>query len=151
RGADPNIEDAAGLTPLDVAALTAETETAQMLIEGGASVTVPAAIALDRREDFERLARADPNLMHNNRRWARMFVRAAAQAPGHVLDRIIKTAMRYRAGLTIVNLEDDEETAIDGARGYTALHAAAFAGNNEAVRVLLTHGANVRARDGKYC
>src|SRR5690606_19205219 len=35
--------------------------------------------------------------------------------------------------------------------GYTPLHAAAFHGNDEAVRVLLKHGANARARDGRYC
>jgi hypothetical protein len=59
--------------------------------------------------------------------------------------------MRHRAGLTIVNMEDDEETAVDGAKGYTPLHAAAFHGNDDAVVVLLRHGASPRTRDGKYC
>ncbi|MGH9148369.1 MAG: ankyrin repeat domain-containing protein, partial [Vicinamibacterales bacterium] len=56
-----------------------------------------------------------------------------------------------RSGLSIVNMEDDEETAVDGVRGYTPLHAAAFHGNNEAVNVLLKHGASPRTRDSRYC
>ena len=39
----------------------------------------------------------------------------------------------------------------DQADGYTPLHAAAFNGNDDAVAVLLKHGANPRARDRKYC
>jgi len=64
---------------------------------------------------------------------------------------LIRTVMRYRAGLSVVNVADAEETAVDGASGYTPLHAAAFHGNDEAVEVLLKHGADPRARDGKYC
>jgi ankyrin repeat protein len=48
-------------------------------------------------------------------------------------------------------MDDDRDTAVDGAGGYTALHAAAFHGNDEAVTVLLKHGANPRTRDDKYC
>src|SRR4029453_18679322 len=64
---------------------------------------------------------------------------------------LLRTIMRHRAGLSIVNMEDDRETAVDGAAGYTALHSAAFHGNNQTISILLKHGANPRTRDRKYC
>ena len=149
-GADPNVEDASGLTPLDQAALDGESGMAQTLIERGAEVRLPAAIALDRHDDIERIVGANPEALGNNRRWARLLVRASARARRDVIEALLRTARRHRAGLTIVNMADDEDTAVDGASGYTALHAAAFTGNDEAVDVLLANGANPRARDGKY-
>ena len=126
---------------------------ARLLIDAGAAITLPAAIALERPDEIERLVRADPELLSttNNRRWARLLVHASSRASGRVMETLLRTVMRHRAGLSIVNMEDDEETAVDGATGYTPLHAAAFHGNDEAVDVLLKHGANPRARDGKYC
>ena len=152
-GADLNLEDAVGLTPMDQAALDGEEEMTRMLIAAGAAITLPAAIVLERPDDIERLVRADPELlsMTDDRRWARLIVHASSRASGHVLETLLRTVMRHRAGLTIVNMEDDEETAVDRAKGYTALHAAAFHGNDEAVGVLLKHGANPRTRDSKYC
>ena len=152
-GADLNLEDAVGLTPLDQAALNGEDEMARLLIDRGASITLPAAIALERPDQIERLVRAHPDLLEptNNRRWARLVVHASARASGRVMETLLRTVMRHRAGLTIVNMEDDAETAVDGAAGYTPLHAAAFHGNNDAAAVLLKHGANPRVRDRKYC
>jgi ankyrin repeat protein len=152
-GADLNLEDAVGMTPLDQAALDGEDEMTRLLITAGAVITLPAAIALERADQIERLLRADPELlsMTDNRRWARLVVHASSRASGRVMETLLRTVMRHRAGLAIVNMEDDEETAVDGAKGYTALHAAAFRGNDEAVAVLLKHGANPRKRDSKYC
>jgi ankyrin repeat protein len=152
-GADLNLEDAVGLTPLDQAALDGEGETTRLLIGAGAAIALPAAIALERPDEIERLVRANPDVLAptNNRRWARLLVHASGRASGRVLETLLRTIMRHHAGLTIVNMTDDEETAIDGAKGYTPLHAAAFHGNDEAVAALLKHGANPRTRDGKYC
>jgi ankyrin repeat protein len=152
-GADLNLEDAIGMTPLDQAALDGEDEMTRSLIAAGARITLPAAIALERPEEIERIVRADPELLSvtDNRRWARIVVHASRRAPARVMETLLRTVMRHRAGLTIVNMDDDEETAVDGAKGYTALHAAAFHGNDEAVEVLLKHGANPRKRDSKYC
>jgi uncharacterized protein len=152
-GAELNLEDAVGLTPLDQAALDGEHEMTRRLIEAGAAITLPAAIALERPDDIERLVRADPDLLAttNHRRWARLLVHASGRASGRVMETLLRTVMRHRSGLSIVNSQDDEETAVDGASGYTPLHAAAFHGNDEAVAVLLKHGANPRTRDSKYC
>src|SRR5262249_6510860 len=108
-------------------------------------------IALERRDETERLVRADPEALFSNRRWARILVHASSRASGRVMETLLRTLMRHRAGLSIVNMAADRETAGDGAPGYTPLPTAAFHGNNEAVAVLLKHGANPRARDGKYC
>jgi ankyrin repeat protein len=152
-GVDLNLEDAVGLTPLDQAALDGEDEMARLLITAGAAITLPAAIALDRPDQIDRLVRADPEILSttDTRRWAPLLVHASRRAPGPVLDRLLRALERHRSGLTIVNMEAGEETAVDGAPGYTALHEAAFHGNVDAIRVLLEHGANPRARDGKYC
>ncbi len=149
-GADPNIEDAAGLTPLDQAALKGEPRMTQRLMGGGAEIRLAAAILLDRPEDLDRLVQADPDLLSNNRLWARLLVRASGQASGEAVEALLRAAKHHRAGLTIVNMEDDRETAVDEASGYTPLHAAGGSGNTAAAAVLLRHGANPRARDGKY-
>jgi ankyrin repeat protein len=153
RGADLNLEDAVGLTPLDQAALDGEGEMAHLLIDAGAAITLPAAIALEWSDEIERLVRENPEALSttNNRQWARLVVHASSRASGRVMETLLRTVMRHRSGLSIVNMEDDQETAADGASGYTPLHAAAFHGNNDAVAVLLKHGANPRRRDGKYC
>jgi ankyrin repeat protein len=148
-GADLNAEDGLGLTPLDVAALNAEIDMANALIDAGARITLTAAIALGRREDAERIVKENPDCV-SDRLWANILVQASARASGVVLDRLIHAVTRLRGGLTIVNLEADPEAAVDEARGYTALHQAAFYGNVDAVRVLLKHGANPRARDSKW-
>jgi uncharacterized protein len=152
-GANLNLEDAAGLTPLDQAVVDGNDEATRSLVDGGAAITLAAAIVLDRPDQVERILRDDPEALSttDNRRWARLLVRASGRASGRVLARLLDAIMRHRAGLSIVNMEDDEETAVDGAPRYTPLHAAAFHGNSEAAAVLLKHGANPRTRDGKYC
>lgn len=150
--ADLNAEDAVGLTPLDHAALNEEGEMSHLLIDAGARITLPAAIVLDRTQDIERLTRDDPDLISiaSKPRWARLLVHASGRAPGQVIEKLLGAITRHRAGLSVVYAEDDPETAVDAATGYTPLHAAAFHGNDEAVAVLLKHGANPRARDRKY-
>jgi ankyrin repeat protein len=152
-GADLNLEDAVGLTPVDQAALDGEDEMARLLIDAGAAITLPAAVVLERPDQIERLVRENPEALSttNNRPWARLIVHASGRASERVMETLLRTVMRHRSGLSIVNLEDDQETAVDGASGYTPLHAAAFHGNDDAVAVLLRHGANPRTRDGKYC
>jgi ankyrin repeat protein len=142
-GADIDARDAAGLTPLDQAALHGEAAMAHSLMAHGATLELPAAVALGRTDDIERLLRDDPDALRAGGRWRALILRAAEQAPAAVME----TLLRHGAQ---VDAQDDAETAVDSTPNYTPLHAAAFSGNTEAVRVLLAHGANVRARDGKY-
>jgi uncharacterized protein len=152
-GADVNLKDAVGLTPLDQAALDGEGDLARLLLDAGARVSLPAAIALERSEDVERLVNEDPEALSgtSNRRWARLLVHASSRGSARVIEALLRTVVRHRSGLSIVNMADDSETAVDGASSYTALHAAAFHGNDAAVAVLLKHGANPRVRDGQHC
>jgi len=142
-GADPSLTDAAGLTPLDLAALAGDEPLVRLLVDAGAPMTLPAAIALDRAEDVARLLRAEPGALRPGGRWATLVVRAAERAPGQVVERLV------RAGAA-VNVHDDPAVAVDGTRRYTPLHAAAFHGNLEAAAVLVAHGADVNARDSRY-
>ncbi len=143
-GADVNATDTAGLTALDQAALDANVEIAQFLIERGARIELPAAIGLNRTEDVERLLRDEPDCLKPAHRWGRLIVRAAEHASGDAIEALI----RHGAS---VNVQDDMETSIDHTSGYTPLHAAAWNGNTAAAAVLLKHGADPTIRDGKYC
>jgi uncharacterized protein len=140
-GADAGATDAAGLTPLDQAALNGQTAAVLKLIEHGATLGLPAAIILDR--DVERLLAENEGALRPEGRWGRLIIRAAEQAPG----RVIETLIEHGAS---VNVMDTEETSVDGTVGYTPLHAAAFRGNLDAVRVLLANGASATIRDSKY-
>ncbi len=142
-GADPGQRDRAGLTPLDQAALAGETALAQMLIDHGARIDLPPAVALGRTEDVDRLLAEEPRCLAPGRRWGSLIVRAAERAPVHVLE----TLLRLGAS---PNATDEPATAVDETVGLTPLHIAAFKGDVEAVRVLLAHGANPRLREQKY-
>ncbi len=142
-GADMESLDEAGFTALDQAALMGEVEMAQVLLERGAKVRLPAAIALGRTGDRERLLRRDPDALKPGERWGRLIVRASERASGVVIEALIQ------AGAS-VDVRDDPKTSVDSTYGYTPLHAAAFNGNLSAAAVLLQYGADVRAREEKY-
>ena len=142
-GANMEALDEAVFTALDQAALNGETAMAQMLLERGAKLRLPAAVALARTRDIEKLLAKDPESLKPGGRWGTLIVRASERSPGAVVESLIQ------AGAS-VNVVDDPKTAVDLTWGYTPLHAAAFSGNLSAVTVLLKHGANVRAREEKY-
>jgi ankyrin repeat protein len=135
--------DEAGLTALDQAAFSGETALAQILLDRGSKVRLPAAIALERTADIEKLLRRDPDALKPGNRWGTLIVHAAERSPGRVIDALI------RAGAD-VNVYDDKKTAIDSAGRFTPLHAAAWYGNMSAATALLKHGANVAVREDKW-
>ncbi|HEY7878173.1 MAG TPA: ankyrin repeat domain-containing protein [Gemmatimonadaceae bacterium] len=142
-GADMEAEDEAGLTPLDQAALSGERAMAQQLIDHGADLRLPAAVALERHDDIQRLLADDPDALRPGRRWGTLIIRASERASAAVIDALIR-------GGASVHVRDDPRTSVDGTHGYTALHAAAFRGNAGAVRALLAHGASPANREDKY-
>jgi ankyrin repeat protein len=142
-GADTESLAAAGFSALDLAAFWGRHDLAQLLLRRGAKVRLPAAVALHRTEDVERLLRRDPGTLKPGGRWGRLILRASERAPGDV----VETLIRHGAS---VNIHDDPKTSIDATSGYTPLHAAAWYGNVSAIEVLMKHGADVRAREEKY-
>jgi ankyrin repeat protein len=142
-GADPEQRDRAGLTPLDQAALAGETMLAQTLIDHGAHIDLPAALALGRTGKVQRLLAEEPGCLAPGGRWGSLIIRAAERAPVHVLE----TLLRLGAS---PNATDESETAVDETIGLTPLHVVAFRGNVETVRVLLASGANPLLREQKY-
>ena len=142
-GADPECVDERGLTPLDQAALEGQRELARILISHGAAVRLPAAVALDRSRDVERLLRDEPESLVPGRRWSQLIAAASYVASGAVIEQLIHHGADP-------NVYEDPKTAVDAAPHFTPLHAAAWAGNAEAVAALLAHGANVAAREEKY-
>ncbi|HTS34977.1 MAG TPA: ankyrin repeat domain-containing protein [Candidatus Solibacter sp.] len=142
-GANTESLDEAFLTPLDQAALLGEKELAKILIDHGAKIRLPAAIALDRKHDVEHLLSREPDSLKSGGRWARLIIRACEHSSGEIIEALIQ------AGAD-VNVRDDPKTAVDNTSGYTALHAAGFKGNLSAVEVLLRHGADVTVREEKY-
>ena len=142
-GADPDAVDAAGMTPLDEAAIRGANGMAQLLIDAGGQLTLASAIALRRTADVERLLRDDPHALEPGGRWGTLIVQAAADAPADVLETLIKLGAS-------VDVHDAPVTAVDETRGYTALHAAAFHGKLDAIEVLLAHRANPKVRDSRY-
>lgn len=142
-GADIEAEDAAGLTPLDQAALAGRSVMADRLLRAGAAVRLPAAVALDRQADVERLLRDDPHALRPGGRWSGLLIHASARGSAGVIEALIAAGASVYA-------RADHRVAVDGTHGYTALHAAAFHGNLDAIRVLLRHGANPADREDKY-
>jgi len=142
-GANTESLDEAGFSALDVAALRGRHDLAQVLLERGAQVRLPAAVALDRTTDVERLLRRDPGTLKPGGLWGNLILRASEHAPGDVIETLIRNGAS-------VNVHDNPKTSIDSTSGYTPLHAAGWYGNVSAIDVLMKHGADVRAREEKY-
>ena len=142
-GADLDARDSAGLTPLDQAALLGARALADRLIASGARIELPAAVALGQQDVIDRLLREEPHCLRPGGKWARLIIRAAEHSSGEVIETLVR-------GGASVHVRDSHRTAIDGTHGFTALHAAAWNGNDSAVRVLLRHGADPAAREDKY-
>ncbi len=142
-GANTESLDEAGFAALDEAAMNGEPAMAQTLLERGARLRLPAAVALQRSRDIERLLQRDPQALKPGGRWGNLILRASERAPDTIIEALIQ------AGAS-VDVRDDPKTSVDSTFGYTPLHAAAFNGNLSAASVLLKHGANVRAREEKY-
>jgi ankyrin repeat protein len=143
-GADTTTLDESGLVALDQAALSGQLEMVDLLLNRGAELSLPTAIVLERVKDIERLMRKDPDGLKTGHRWGTLIIRASEYSGA----RVIETLIRLGAS---VDAWDDPKTAVDGAPRFTALHAAATTGNLEAAVVLLKHGANPAAREGRYC
>ena len=88
--------------------------------------------------------RKDPDGLKPGHRWGTLIVRASERSSGSVIDTLVRLGASPNAW-------DDPRTAVDGAALYTPLHAAAWNGNMDAIRVLLAHGANPAARETRYC
>jgi ankyrin repeat protein len=142
-GANTESLDEAGFSALDLAALDGRHDLAQVLLERGAKVRLPATVALHRTADVERLLRRDPGTVKPGGRWGILILRASERAPGDVIETLIRNGAS-------VHVHDDPKTSIDSTSGYTPLHAAAWHGNVSAIDVLMKHGADVRAREEKY-
>jgi ankyrin repeat protein len=142
-GANIEAIDEARFTALDQAALLGESEMAHVLLERGAKVRLPAAIALRRSRDVERLLARDPGTLKFGGRWAGLIVRASGDSSGEVVEALI-------AAGADVNIHDEPATAIDSTSGFTPLHAAAWQGNLSAIEVLMRHGAKVTTRETKW-
>jgi ankyrin repeat protein len=132
-----------GLTALDLAALIGEADAARVLLERGAKLRLPAAVALGRIRDFERLLARDPDALKPGCRWGNLIVRAAERSTGEVVEALI-------AAGADVNIKDNPQTSIDSTWGYTPLHGAAWNGNLSAIEALMRHGADATVRETKY-
>lgn len=142
-GASTESLDEAGFTPLDQAALDRNEEMAQTLLDRGAKVRLPAAVALHRPDDIDRLLGRDPETLKSGGRWSNLIVRAAERSTGDVIETLLRNGAQ-------VNIHDNIKTAVDNTPGFTPLHAAAWHGNLSAIEALMQHGADVRAREEKY-
>jgi ankyrin repeat protein len=143
-GADLDAADAAGLTALDQAAIDGERAMAERLMDAGATVMLPAAVALDLTDTVDAWLRDAPDALRPGGRWGSVIVAASRHGSAAMIEALI------RCGAS-VDVLADPATSVDQTEGYTALHAAAWNGNTDAVRVLLRHGANPRVREHKYC
>ena len=113
-GADTEALDAAGLTPLDQAALDGEHEMAELLIVRGARVGVPAALGLQRTDDLERLLHDEPDCLEPGNRWAHLIVRAGAHGSASSSTRSSATA-RPSMSATIRLRPIDSDARLHGA------------------------------------
>jgi len=130
-GADVHSRDAAGNTPLTLAALGArEPAMVALLEQAGAALDLVAAVSLERLDVAERLLKEDPSTMA-------LHVLVAARKPD---------AVRW----LIEHGVDVNAKRVFWGCNSTALHVAAEHGLVDLARMLLDAGADPGIRDDKY-
>ncbi len=135
-GAAVNVVDNGGRTPYDVAAANGHTETAELLADHGAEMTIHAAAGLGDLDRVEEMLAADPGLLEDT---------------GGAADTPLEVAVQ--AGqLNVVEflLERGADPDVGRDRHEAPLHTAAKSRKRDALRilkVLLEHGADLDARN----
>jgi ankyrin repeat protein len=142
HGADPNAAGPDGRTAYALAVASGRTELADLLRQGGADDTATAAdrfLSACRRADraeAQRLLEFDPGLV--------------SRLTEDDLSGIVRAAESGDAAAVALMLDLGFPIAAAGDFGGTVLHAAAYAGSAEVVRVLLDRGADIESRDPNW-
>src|SRR5439155_2462515 len=97
-----------------------ETECVETLLARGATINLPAAIALDRRDLCLRLMQEDPDCLKPGHRWDRLIHIASGCAGADVVENLVA------AGQSVHSRTNSKAF---GTKNYTPLHDAAWAGN----------------------
>jgi ankyrin repeat protein len=149
RGANPNKRDVQGLTPMDRAALAAHPGNdaaqefaafAKLLLDRGAEITLPAAIALADAQRVRDLIAANPEVLRQVH-WWRGGLLSLAVKHGHI--EIVQLLLDLGADIDerTVLTELEEPTTSWGA----PLWYAALAGRRDIAELLLDRGADPNA------
>jgi cytohesin len=133
-GADVNVKDTIGLTPLHMAAGDGRKEVAELLIAKGSEVNakIEGMTPLDIAIELKHTTTADLLRKHGGKSGATDSIHVAA-AVGN-----IEAVKQHLAAGTDVNAKSSFGTP---------LHSAASKGNKEIVELLIAAGADVNARD----
>ncbi len=134
NGADVNVKDTIGLTPLHMAAGDGRKEVAELLIAKGSEVNakIEGMTPLDIAIELKHTTTADLLRKHGGKSGATDSIHVAA-AVGN-----IEAVKQHLAAGTDVNAKSSFGTP---------LHSAASKGNKEIVELLIAAGADVNARD----
>lgn len=141
-GADLAATDTNDLTALDQATIQGESEVARFLIDHGSSIGLPAAMAMNRRQDIDRLMDADPECLEPGGKWGQLIASAAKRGSAGLLTRLLD----HGADVNVMaDFEGDSDV-------LTALHVAAYrhAPDLDVIRLLVERGADLTLKDTKF-
>ena len=138
-GADVEARDALGNTPLNTASLYGHVEVARLLLDSGADI------------EAKGNGNTTPLCFASQKGWLKVVQLLIARGANLTGDPLLIFAARL--GNASVMRALLSAGASDNARddGTTALHAAAWHGNTEAVRILIERGAGVNERSKDEC
>ena len=145
RGASPRKKDAAGLTPLDRAALEADPRghgrerfpaIAKFLLDRGAEITVRGAVALGDAELVREFITGDPTLLRQIGGSGGLLTLAVLHGQAGIVELLLDLGADVDERITLGNVENPTPS------WGMPLWWAALAGNPEITRILLDRGAD---------
>jgi len=136
-GADPNVRDADGVTPVEVAVHKGNREIAELLIDSGAKIPPELfgeAVLRGQQEVLDMLLRKGAGVNVGL---------ASGSTPLH------DASLKGYDGIVTLLLARGANVDIRNASGATPLHDAALNGKASVARILLDHGADINAREAE--
>lgn len=140
NGANPNVQDFVGYTPLSYAASTSDIEKVRLLLDHGAEINA------------HNCTNANPLSLAGNVEAARLLLERGADLEirgndTHASPLLWHISCGGELAITKLLVERGGNVNAQGMGGRTPLMQAAQYGLNDTVRLLLQHGADINARD----